>query len=260
MSAELTWPATPADPEPGQLLLRATGIEKSFGGIRAVRGISLECSERERLAIIGPNGAGKSTLFSLLAGHLAPDAGTVEFQGERIEGIGSAAVCRKGLARTFQIPRPFGQLTVRENLMASAYLHHPRRRAAVAYAHELAERFGFVQHFETLAVNLNVADQKRLELARAYATRPRLLLLDEVGAGLTEQELQGLADVVRQLNLEDGIAIIFVEHVMSLVADLAQRVIVVDQGATLAEGSVDEVMADPLVVAAYLGENDADSH
>lgn len=259
MLGELT-SAMPTGTATGDLLLRATDIEKSFGGIRAVRGISLACAERERLAIIGPNGAGKSTLFGLLAGHLAPDAGTVEFQGERIEGIGSAVVCRKGLARTFQIPRPFGQLTVRENLMASAYLHHPRRRAALRYADELAERFGFAAHVETLAANLNVADQKRLELARAYATRPRLLLLDEVGAGLTEQELQGLADVVRELNLTDGIAIIFVEHVMSLVADLAQRVIVVDQGATLAEGSVEQVMADPLVVAAYLGETDADSH
>ena len=250
--------ATGTHPSGG--VLQASSVAKAFGGVQAVSKISIACSAGERLAVIGPNGAGKSTLFSILAGQLAPDHGTVTFDGKRIDGLGCDEVCRRGLARTFQIPRPFSGLTVEDNLLAAAYLRHRGRSAALKEARRIAARFDFTTRLSILSRDLNEVDQKRLELARAYATAPRMLLLDEVGAGLTESEGQSLASLVMELNEAEGITILFVEHVMSLVSALAHRVVVVDQGAVLAAGTVAEIMKNQAVIAAYLGEDNADGH
>jgi len=237
--------------------LRTEDLTRTFGGIYAVCEVSIHCDRGERLAIIGPNGAGKSTCFNLLAGAQRPDSGEIWLDGERIDGLNAARVCQRGLARTFQIPKPFLNLSLLENVAAAAYLHHPDRAAAMRRGEEILERFGLREDPSRPASVLNVADRKRLELARAYATEPKILLLDEVGAGLTPSDLAGLTELVRSLNRDEQITIVFVEHVMSLVNDLAHRVVVLEQGQVLAEGTPAQIMADPAVVAAYLGEEHA---
>jgi branched-chain amino acid transport system permease protein len=236
-------------------ILRVEGLSKRFGGVRAVSGVGFVCGEGERLAIIGPNGAGKSTLFALLGGFIAPDAGSIWFAGDRIDGVDASEVCRRGLARTFQTAQPFRELTVLDNVLASTFLRAQSHADAVAKALEVLALFDLAGFTGQRAADLNVVDQKRLELARAWATEPRLILLDEVGAGLTAQELQQLTDILARLNAERGTTIIFIEHVMSMVNDLAERVVVLHHGEILAEGSLAEVSADPVVIEAYLGES-----
>jgi branched-chain amino acid transport system permease protein len=236
-------------------ILRVQGLSKRFGGVRAVSGVGFVCGEGERLAIIGPNGAGKSTLFALLGGFIEPDAGHIWFAGDRIDGVDASEVCRRGLARTFQTAQPFRELTVLDNVLASTFLRARTHGDAVAKAMDVLKLFDLAALADQRTADLNVVDQKRLELARAWATEPRLILLDEVGAGLTAQELQQLTDILARLNAERGTTIIFIEHVMSMVSDLAERVLVLHHGEILAEGSLAEVSADPVVIEAYLGES-----
>jgi branched-chain amino acid transport system permease protein len=238
-----------------EILLKVEGLSRRFGGIQAVNNVTLHCRRGERLAIIGPNGAGKSTLFALLGGFIRPDTGKVWFRGKQIDGLSASDVCRLGLARTFQTAQPFRELTVLDNILASVYLHAASQTEAMARAAEVMQLFELTAHGDERSADLNIVDQKRLELARAWATQPELILLDEVGAGLTNLELEQLADTLAALNATQGTTILFIEHMMSMVSRLADRVIVLHHGEILAEGSMASVSANPVVIAAYLGES-----
>ena len=239
----------------GDVLLRVEGLSRRFGGVQAVNNVSLQCRSGEILAIIGPNGAGKSTLFALLGGFVPADAGQIWFDGGRIDGLQANDVCRLGLARTFQTAQPFRELTVLENVLASAYLHAASNSAAMDEARSVLALFDLSDHAAERSADLNIIDQKRLELARAWATRPRLILLDEVGAGLTALEMEQLADMLTRLNATYGTTVLFIEHMMSMVNRLADRVIVLHHGEILAEGTMAQVSANPAVIEAYLGES-----
>jgi len=234
-------------------LLEVHGLTRRFGGLVAVNDLTFEVNEGEMIGLIGPNGSGKTTTFSMLSGALKPSAGTIAFNGERIEGIKANRVCRKGLARTFQVVQPFPDITATENVMIGAFVNVGGARQAEATAREMLERVGLTPKADTLAKELTLLQLKRLEIAKALATEPKLLLLDEVAAGLTSTEVDVMLRLVRQLNSE-GITFIIVEHVMRFVMNLSHRCIVIDFGSQIAEGTPEEVLNNPAVHAAYLGE------
>jgi len=236
----------------GTVLLKLDGLSRAFGGLRAVQDVSLSVREGTLTALIGPNGAGKTTLFALMSGFLAPDSGRVHFAGRDVTGRAPHLNARDGMARTFQIVQPFAVQTVRENIAVGAHLHEPRRAAALALAEAVAERVGLAALLDQPAGELTVAGRKRLELARALATRPRLLLLDEVLAGLNPQEIAEMIPVVRSI-ADGGITVLMIEHVMQAVMNLAEHVWVLAQGRLIAEGTPAEVTADEAVIEAYLG-------
>ncbi|MES2609890.1 MAG: ABC transporter ATP-binding protein [Pseudomonadota bacterium] len=237
-------------------LLTLTGLGKSFGGLKAVQNVSLTVREGSLTALIGPNGAGKTTLFALMTGFVKPDAGSVQFAGRDITGQAPHLNARLGMARTFQIVQPFAAQTVRENIAVGAHLHEPRRAAALALATEVAARVGLSAQLDKPASDLTVAGRKRLELARALATRPRLLLLDEVLAGLNPQEIAEMIPVVRGI-AEGGVTVLMIEHVMQAVMNLAEHVWVLAQGQLIAEGNPATVTSDERVIEAYLGHGTA---
>jgi branched-chain amino acid transport system ATP-binding protein len=234
------------------MMLEASELSIRFGGLAAVDGVSLEVAQGKIVALIGPNGAGKTTLFNLLSGFLRPDAGRVRFEGRDITGIAPHAACRLGLARTFQIVQPFGAQTVRENIAVGAHLHERSRRNALAAAQAVGERVGLQAQLDKLALNLTVSGRKRLELARALATRPKLLLLDEVLAGLNPREIDDVIPLVRSLR-DSGITVLMVEHVMQAVMNLSDEVWVLSNGKLLAHGTPREMASHPRVIEAYLG-------
>ena len=231
-------------------------VSKSFGGLKAVRDVSLSVQAGTLTALIGPNGAGKTTLFALLSGFLQPDQGRIEFLGEDITGEPPHANARRGMTRTFQIVQPFAAQTVHENIAVGAHLQHGERAAALRAAEAVAARVGLAAQLDKPASDLTVAGRKRLELARALATQPRLLLLDEVLAGLNPQEIQEMIPVVRGL-VDDGVTVLMIEHVMQAVMNLAEHVWVLAQGQLIAHGSPQEVTRHPQVVEAYLGHGTA---
>jgi branched-chain amino acid transport system ATP-binding protein len=235
------------------LLVEAVDLEKRFGGVQAVAGVSLAVEEGAVVGLIGPNGAGKTTLFQLLSGFLAPDRGTVRLAGRSTAGLRPHQLCRRGLARTFQIVKPFPGLTVLENVRVGALARAPGFADATARARRIADFVGLGAKADLPARALTLPDRKRLELARALATGPRLLLLDEVMAGLTPAETAQVVELCRQINGQ-GIAILLIEHVMRAVMTLSHRVVVLSQGRVIAEGPPAAVAADPRVVEAYLGE------
>ncbi len=239
-------------------MLEARHLSISFGGLKAVEDVSLAVPEGGIVSLIGPNGAGKSTLFALLSGFLRPAAGTVSWQGEDITGLAPHRVCRRGLVRTFQIVQPFAAQTVRENIAVGAHLHHRSRRAALARAEAVAERVGLAGQLDKLALNLTIAGRKRLELARALATEPRLLLLDEVLAGLNPGEVREMLPVIRGLRDKEGITILMIEHVMQAVTALSEYTWVLSNGRLIAEGRHEQVANDPVVIEAYLGHGVAE--
>jgi ABC-type branched-subunit amino acid transport system ATPase component/ABC-type branched-subunit amino acid transport system permease subunit len=236
----------------GGVLLRAAGVGKVYGGVRAVDGVDLELRGGEVLGMIGPNGAGKSTLIGLLSGAISGE-GRVELFGEDVTGAGAQVRARRGIGRTHQVPRPFGQMTVMENLLV-AQLHGAKGtgRAARAECERILARCGLLEFAGTRAADLGLLRLKRLELARALAVRPRILLLDEIGAGLVESELRELIELIRALRQEVD-AILVVEHVIDVIRESCDRLIVIDGGRLLVSGQPDQVLADPQVAAVYLG-------
>ena len=234
-------------------LLSLSAVSKRFRGLIAVDSVSFEVPEGALFAVIGPNGAGKTTLFSMIAGALAPTDGTITFAGEPIGGLSPDAVCRRGIGRTFQIVRPFPALTVEDNVVVGALLRHRDVADARAHAQTLLRRLDLYDKRNQRAAHLTLPDRKRLEVARALATEPRLLLLDEVMAGLRPTETDRMVAILRELNRETGLTILLIEHVMRAVMALASRVLVLDHGVAIAEGAPETVVRDPAVVQSYLG-------
>ncbi|MGA6965144.1 MAG: ABC transporter ATP-binding protein [Xanthobacteraceae bacterium] len=234
-------------------MLSIEGVGRRFGALWAVRDVTFSVSRGEILGIIGPNGAGKSTLFNVIAGAVNPSSGEIRFLGSSITNAKSYQVARLGLARTFQIPKPFKQLSVGENVMLSALRRHrSTRRAAVVAAD--AMRFVAMEHLANSSIaSLTIGLLKKLELARALATEPSLLLLDEVMAGLTPREITELMAAIRSLP-QRGVTVVWIEHVMMALMKVAQRVIVMQQGKVIAQGSPAEIAMNPAVIGAYLGE------
>jgi branched-chain amino acid transport system ATP-binding protein len=237
-------------------LLALRGVSIAFGGLRAVQDVSLEVAAGSLTALIGPNGAGKTTLFALMSGFLKPGSGSVIFDGRDITGQAPHLNARAGLTRTFQIVQPFAAQTVRENIAVGAHLHERGRRLALALADDVARRVGLAAQLDQPAGELTVAARKRLELARALATRPRLLLLDEVLAGLNPQEVGEMLPVIRAV-VDSGVTVLMIEHVMQAVMSLAQHVWVLAQGQLIAAGTPAEVTNNSRVVEAYLGHGTA---
>jgi branched-chain amino acid transport system ATP-binding protein len=234
-------------------LLEVVDVRKRFGGLQAVAGVSLDVAASEIVGLIGPNGAGKTTLFHLISGFVPPDSGDVRLGGASTRGLKPHQVCQRGLARTFQIVKPFQGLTVLENVRVGALARARGFGAATRKAREVLSLVGLEDRADRPARGLTLADRKRLELARALATEPRLLLLDEVMAGLTPAETERIIALCRAINAR-GIAILLIEHVMRAVMALSQRVVVVDQGRVIASGPSAAIASDPRVIEAYLGE------
>jgi branched-chain amino acid transport system ATP-binding protein len=228
-------------------------VSKRFGGLTAVHEVSLEVRAGDLLGIIGPNGAGKTTLFNVIAGYYRPDGGRVLLDGRDVAGQPPHAICRLGLTRTFQIVKPFGNLSVNDNVMIGALNRLGSVRAARVEAERVIETCGLTAQAGAPAKTLPVGLRKRLEVARALATRPRLLLLDEVMAGLNPAELAGIIELIRRLHA-DGLTLIVIEHIMAAMMRLAQRIVVLHHGETIAEGTPAEITRDRRVVDAYLGE------
>jgi branched-chain amino acid transport system ATP-binding protein len=238
-------------------MLALEGVSRSFGGLTAVAEVSLTLAQGSITALVGPNGAGKTTLFNLITGFLVPDRGRILFEGRDITGMPPERIAALGLVRTFQIVQPFARLSVRENIAVGAHLRLASRREALAYADEIARRVGIARQLDQPAGTLTVAARKRLELARALATAPRLLLLDEVMAGLNPRELDEIAAVIRGIRA-GGITLLLIEHVMRAVMSLSERVLVLNDGALIADGRPAEIAADPRVITAYLGAGAAE--
>ena len=237
-------------------MLEVDGVSKRFGGLVAVDGASLRVDEGRIVALIGPNGAGKTTLFSIISGFLPATEGVIRFRGDAITGQPPHALARRGIARTFQIVQPFAGVSVRENIAIGAHLRHRRRRDALAAAETVAGRVGMLGALDQAADSLTVAGRKRLELARALATEPTLLLLDEVLAGLNPSEIREILPVIRSIR-DGGVTILMIEHVMQAVMSLSEYAYVINQGRIIAEGAPQSVSANPAVIEAYLGHGAA---
>jgi branched-chain amino acid transport system ATP-binding protein len=234
-------------------LLEVQGLTRHFGGVSAVSDLTFSANEGEVLGLIGPNGAGKTTVFNLVSGFIRPLAGAIRLDGRSVVGLRPHEVVRRGIARTFQIVKPFPGLSVRENVTLAAFLRHPVRRDAEAAATDVLERVGLSGRRGEIASQLTLMDQKRLEMAKALATRPRLLLLDEPMGGLNATEVDAASALVEQIR-GSGVTIILVEHVMKAIMRISDRVVVINQGEKIAEGPPAQVVEEPAVLAAYFGK------
>ncbi len=234
-------------------LLEVSNLTKDFGGLRAVSHLSFFVEEGEILGLIGPNGAGKTTVFNLVTGFLPPTLGEIRLAGTSLVGLKPHAVTQRGVARTFQIVKPFPKLSVKENVTLAAFMRLPARRDAEMEACRVLDQMGLSSKRESLASDLTLAEQKRLETARALATQPRLLLLDEPMGGLNPKEVEDASAMVGQIR-NAGVTVILVEHVMRAIMRISHRVVVIHHGEKIADDAPDQVVRDPNVVAAYLGE------
>jgi branched-chain amino acid transport system ATP-binding protein len=238
-------------------MLQVQGLTKIFGGLKAVDNASLQVDEGRIVALIGPNGAGKTTLFACIAGFLTPNAGRVNLFGQDITGWPVHRIARLGMVRTFQITQPFAKLSVHENIAVGAYQRYPQRAEAWEHARRVAERVGMGGVLEQPAADLTVAGRKRLELARTLATGPKLLLLDEVMAGLNPSEIVEIVGIIRGIR-DSGVTVLLIEHVMQAVMSLSEHIYVLSYGKIIAEGAPRQVVSDPAVVEAYLGRGAAE--
>jgi branched-chain amino acid transport system ATP-binding protein len=237
----------------GMKLLEAKALTKDFSGIRALSALNLSVFRGEIVGLIGPNGAGKTTVFNLITGFYAPDRGEIFFEGENTTRFRPYELCRKGIGRTFQITKPFNSKTVMRNVMTGAFCRVKTAPEAREIAVEVLDATGLYPRKEMLARHLTIADRKRLELARALATRPKFLLLDEVMAGLTPKETDDLITLVSKIRSE-GVTLLIIEHVMKAVMTLSDRVVILHHGEKIMEGKPEEVASDERVIKAYLGE------
>ncbi|MFL5361092.1 MAG: ABC transporter ATP-binding protein [Myxococcales bacterium] len=234
-------------------ILVVDAVSKSFGAVKVTDGLSFAVAEGETLGILGPNGAGKTTLFNLVTGELRPDAGRIEFRGEDVGELPPHRRCRMGMGRAYQIPKPFGAMTVFENLVtAAAFGGQRREKDTYDDAVEILRQTGLLAKGNVRAGGLGLLDRKRLELARALAARPRLLLLDEIAGGLTEHEARQLVAELRRIK-SAGVTMLWIEHVVHALFAVADRLLVVHSGRKLAEGEPSRVLADPEVQRVYLG-------
>ena len=234
--------------------LQVETVSKSFRGLRAVSDVSFEVDSGAMIGLIGPNGAGKTTLFNLIAGALTPDAGTIRFEQRCISGLRPDQIAAVGVARTFQLTRPFGGLSVLDNVTVGALARERSVPEARARATALLERLQLADKCAISAASLTLPERKRLEVARALATRPKLLLLDEVMAGLRPNEVEVMVELIRDFNRADGLTIVVIEHVMRAVMSLAQQLVVLHHGELIARGAPEAVVRDPAVISCYLGE------
>jgi len=238
-------------------MLQVSNLSKVFGGLRAVDDASLQVDEGRIVALIGPNGAGKTTLFACIAGFLPVNAGRVVFMGQDITGWPVHRIARVGMVRTFQITQPFAKLTVHENIAVGAYQQFPDRHEAWEHARAVARQVGMDGMLAQPASGLTVAGRKRLELARALATGPKLLLLDEVMAGLNPTEILEIIGIIRAIR-DSGVTVLLIEHVMHAVMSLSDHIYVLSYGKIIAQGTPQEVVNNPAVIEAYLGRSSAD--
>jgi branched-chain amino acid transport system ATP-binding protein len=238
-------------------LLRVENVSRRFGGLLALDRAAFSADEDQIVALVGPNGAGKTTLFSIITGFLAPSEGRVLYRGADITGVPTHLLARRGIARTFQIAQPFAGLTVRENIAVGSHLARANCADALAAAEAIAQEVGLGTMLDQGAANLTVAGRKRLELARALAIEPKLLLLDEVLAGLNPSEVRDMVPVIQAIRAR-GITIVMIEHVMQAVMSLAEQVFVLAEGRMIAMGAPEAIAADARVIEAYLGHGAAE--
>ncbi|ALS22596.1 MULTISPECIES: ABC transporter ATP-binding protein [Paenibacillus] len=236
-----------------QPILEVNHLSKRFRGLLAVNDLSFHVNKGEILGVIGPNGAGKSTTFNLITGVYSPDTGEVKLNGQNITGLSPNEICKKGLSRTFQVTRPFGDMTVLQNVMVGAFLNTPNPRRAEQQALEMVEFVGLGDKKHAVARTLSIIDQRRLEFARSLATEPALLLLDEALAGLNAMEVEEAIELIWKVK-DAGVTLVVIEHVMKVINTISNRVVVLNFGAKLAEGVPKEVMNNSAVIEAYLGK------
>lgn len=235
-------------------MLSVIDLTKNFGGLTAVDHVSFSLQEGEIVGLIGPNGAGKTTVFNMISGFIPPTAGKILYRNRLINGLKPHQICKLGITRTFQIAQPFPDLTVLENIMVGAYIRYATVESAKRKAYQILERIGLLDKAEQLGRDLTLLELKRLEIGKALASEPRLLLLDEVAAGLKDVEVEVILDLIRQLN-QEGMTILIVEHLMKVIMSISLRIIVLDFGKMIAEGVPSEIAKNPVVIEAYLGQD-----
>ena len=235
------------------MILQAENLTKAFGGLAALKAVSFGMEEGEILGLIGPNGAGKTTLFNVISGFFRSDQGRVVFAGETVSHLKAPKLCRSGLVRTFQVVKPFGNLTALQNVMVGSFLRTADPGLARERALEVMDLVGLSGRRDTAAKSLTISDRKRLEVARALATRPRLLLLDEVMAGLNPTELVQMLEILKRIR-DQGVTLLVIEHIMAAIMTISERILVLHHGEKIAEGAPKEVAGDKRVIDAYLGE------
>lgn len=235
------------------MILELTKLTKRFGGLNAINNVSFRVDRGEIVGLIGPNGAGKTTLFSLMTGFYLPDAGDIKYNNESIVGLRPHKICQKGIVRTFQIVQPYQEMSVLENVLVGSLIHNCNVTQGKMEAAEILDWIGLADKKDIITHNLNLADRRRLELAKTLATKPQVLLLDEVMSGLNPKELGDMVEIIRNIAQKE-VTLIIVEHVMRAIISLATRIIVLHYGEKIADGTSTEILSNPQVVEAYLGK------